>query len=56
MTKMVTEPFELYLIRHGVAAERGENYPDDAKRPLTNDGVQKLRKAAQTHGLQWPEA
>ena len=37
---------ELYLIRHGVAAERGENFPDDTKRPLTNDGVQKLRKEA----------
>jgi phosphohistidine phosphatase len=43
---MKTEPFELYLIRHGVAAERGDNYPDDTKRPLTNDGVQKLRKEA----------
>jgi len=41
---MKAEPFELYLIRHGVAAERGENYPDDTKRPLTNEGVQKLRK------------
>jgi phosphohistidine phosphatase len=26
---------ELYLIRHGIAAERGEEYPDDSKRPLT---------------------
>ena len=43
---MQAQPFELYLIRHGVAAERGENYPDDTKRPLTNDGVQKLRKEA----------
>jgi phosphohistidine phosphatase len=43
---MVTETFELYLIRHGVAAERGESYPDDTKRPLTNEGVQKLRKEA----------
>src|SRR5918997_2233892 len=41
---MVTEPFELYLVRHGVAAERGENYPDDTKRPLTSEGIQKLRK------------
>lgn len=41
---MVTEQFELYLVRHGLAAERGENYPDDTKRPLTNDGVQKLRR------------
>ena len=43
---MQTQQFELYLIRHGVAAERGENYPDDTKRPLTNEGVQKLRKEA----------
>ena len=43
---MQPQPFELYLIRHGVAAERGENFPDDTKRPLTNEGVQKLRKEA----------
>lgn len=43
---METERFELYLIRHGVAAERGDNYPDDTKRPLTNEGVQKLRREA----------
>src|SRR5918993_2737357 len=43
---MQAQPFELYLIRHGVAAERGDNYPDDGKRPLTNEGVQKLRKEA----------
>jgi phosphohistidine phosphatase len=43
---METERFELYLIRHGIAAERGDNFPDDTKRPLTSDGVQKLRKEA----------
>jgi len=37
---------ELYLIRHGVAEERGEAWPDDAKRPLTQDGISKLRKSA----------
>ena len=41
---MVNEQFELYLIRHGVAAERGDNYPDDTKRPLTSDGIQKLKR------------
>ena len=41
---MDNERFELYLIRHGVAAERGEAYPDDGKRPLTSEGVQKLRR------------
>jgi phosphohistidine phosphatase len=37
---------ELYLIRHGLAAERGDEYPDDSKRPLTTDGLLSLRKAA----------
>jgi len=37
---------ELYLIRHGVAAERGEDFPDDSKRPLTNGGISRLRKEA----------
>jgi phosphohistidine phosphatase len=37
---------ELYLIRHGVAAERGEEYPDDSKRPLTSDGIAGLKKEA----------
>jgi phosphohistidine phosphatase len=39
-------PYELYLIRHGVAEERGEAWPDDAKRPLTEDGMSRLRKTA----------
>ncbi len=37
---------ELYLIRHGVAAERGDDYPDDSKRPLTGGGISRLRKEA----------
>ena len=37
---------ELYLIRHGIAAERGEEYPDDSKRPLTSSGMSKLRDEA----------
>ena len=37
---------ELYLIRHGIAAERGDAWPDDNKRPLTDDGVKSLRKIA----------
>jgi phosphohistidine phosphatase len=39
-------PFELYLIRHAIAAERGEAWPDDTKRPLTEDGIDRMRKAA----------
>jgi len=37
---------ELYLIRHGLAEERGEKYPDDSKRPLTSEGIARLRKEA----------
>jgi phosphohistidine phosphatase len=37
-------PYELYLIRHGIAAERGEAWPDDTKRPLTEEGMARLRK------------
>ncbi len=38
--------YELYVIRHGLSEERGEAWPDDTKRPLTDDGVTRLRKAA----------
>jgi phosphohistidine phosphatase len=38
--------FELYLIRHGLAGERGPEWPDDSKRPLTDEGVSRLRKEA----------
>jgi phosphohistidine phosphatase len=37
---------ELYLIRHGIAAERGPDYPDDSKRPLTDKGIAALRREA----------
>jgi phosphohistidine phosphatase len=38
--------WELYLIRHGIAAERGDEYPDDSKRPLTSRGISRLKKEA----------
>ncbi len=38
---------ELYLIRHGIAAERG-TYGNDADRPLTDKGRQKTQKVAQS--------
>src|ERR671915_2383479 len=37
--------YELYLIRHGIAEERGEAWPDDNKRPLTDEGMSRLRKS-----------
>ena len=39
-------PYELYLIRHGAAEERGDAWPDDTKRPLTADGPNRARKGA----------
>jgi phosphohistidine phosphatase len=36
--------YELYLIRHGVAEERGDKWPDDTKRPLSADGISRMRK------------
>lgn len=36
---------ELYLVRHAVAALRGPDYPDDADRPLTDDGSARFRRA-----------
>src|SRR4249919_3647178 len=36
--------YELYLIRHGLAEERGPAWPDDTKRPLTDQGISRLRR------------
>ena len=44
-------PCELYLVRHGVAAERGDDWPDDTKRPLTTTGVSRFREVVD--GLVW---
>jgi phosphohistidine phosphatase len=36
----------LYLVRHAIAAERGDKWPDDAERPLTHEGAARMRQAA----------
>jgi phosphohistidine phosphatase len=38
--------YQLYLIRHGIAEERGDAWPDDTKRPLTERGIARLKKEA----------
>jgi len=38
---------ELYLVRHAIAAERGPNYPDDRKRPLTTEGIARFKRAVE---------
>lgn len=45
----MAESCSIYLIRHGIAADWGPDYPDDAKRPLTEEGVERLR--AEFRGL-----
>jgi phosphohistidine phosphatase len=40
---------ELYLVRHAIAAARGAEWPDDRRRPLTDRGRAKFKRA--TAGL-----
>jgi phosphohistidine phosphatase len=37
-------PSELYLVRHAIAAERGDEWPDDTKRPLTERGIGRFKE------------
>lgn len=37
----------LYLVRHAIAAERGADYPDDTKRPLTAKGIARFREVVE---------
>jgi phosphohistidine phosphatase len=34
---------QIYLVRHAIAAERGPQYPDEADRPLTARGIERLK-------------
>ena len=40
----MASPTELYLVRHAVAAERGSEWPDDTKRPLTERGIARFKE------------
>ena len=46
---MAAQPRTLYIVRHAVAAERGEKWPDDNDRPVTHQGAAKMREVV--HGL-----
>lgn len=46
MSGRVLRAMQLYLIRHGIAAERGPVYPDDRLRPLTKTGEERMRLEA----------
>lgn len=34
----------LYIIRHAIAADRGDDWPDDSRRPLTHEGAARMRQ------------
>jgi phosphohistidine phosphatase len=43
---------ELYIVRHAIAAERGSEWPDDEKRPLTERGIHRFKQeVAGLHAL-----
>ena len=42
---------EIYVVRHAIAAERGPEWPDDAKRPLVERGIARFKEAVD--GLVW---
>ncbi len=44
-------PCELYVVRHAIAAERGADWPDDDKRPLTEKGIARFKDGVA--GLTW---
>jgi phosphohistidine phosphatase len=44
-------PCDLYLVRHAIAAERGDEWPDDDKRPLTETGISRFNEGLE--GLAW---
>jgi phosphohistidine phosphatase len=51
MAKTSPPPCELYIVRHAIAAERGDDWPDDDQRPLTEKGIVRFKDAVL--GLQW---
>ena len=51
MAKTSMPPCELYIVRHAIAAERGDDWPDDDKRPLTEKGI--VRFKDELAGLRW---
>jgi phosphohistidine phosphatase len=39
--------YYVYLVRHGIAAEQGSDFPNDDERPLTAEGMDRFRVQAQ---------
>ena len=47
----MTKTWQLYLVRHAIAAERGGEWADDSQRPLTAKGSARFKGAVK--GLRW---
>jgi phosphohistidine phosphatase len=43
----VGSPCAHYRVRHAIAAERGDDWPDDDKRPLTERGIGRFKDAVE---------
>jgi phosphohistidine phosphatase len=41
----MTSERTIYLVRHAIAGERGDKWPDDTKRPVTHEGAARMRAA-----------
>lgn len=46
MAHATTRLHACYLVRHAIAEARGAEWPDDTQRPLTAEGVTRLRQVA----------
>src|SRR3954465_11195112 len=46
----MSAPCELYLVRHAIAAERGDGCKHDTKRPLTERGIARFKEVVKGLG------
>jgi len=44
----MADTYELYVIRHALAEDRGDAWPDDTKRPLSEEGMTRFRRASRS--------
>jgi phosphohistidine phosphatase len=47
---LTPSPRSLFLVRHAIAAEHGEDWPNDAERPLTRKGIARMQDVARGLG------
>jgi phosphohistidine phosphatase len=40
----MAQPVLLYIVRHAIAEPRGSAWPDDSLRPLTDEGISRMRR------------